>query len=274
MRAVMLVERNESMANRMREKVVVITGGASGMGLGIAKALSAEGASVVVADLNGDAAARVAAELEAAGGPAIGVQADVAKREDLRRAVTSAVEAFGRIDVWFNNAGFNNPMQFLDVTEDNWRSIMEVNALGTLMGTQEAAKQFIAQGGGGKIINTSSMAGRQGFPAFAPYSASKAAVISLTQAAAKALAEHDITVNAFAPGVVDTPLWVKLDKDLLDIGETKKAGQAMNDLAAGIIRGRTAQVEDIMGTALYLASADSDYLTAQVIMIDGGMVLV
>jgi meso-butanediol dehydrogenase/(S,S)-butanediol dehydrogenase/diacetyl reductase len=274
MRAVMLVERNESMANRMREKVVVITGGASGMGLGIAKALAAEGASVVVADLNGEAATRVAEELEAEGSRAIGVQANVAKREDLRRAVTSAVEAFGRIDVWFNNAGFNNPMQFLDVTEENWRSIMEVNALGTLMGTQEVAKQFIAQGGGGKIINTSSMAGRQGFPAFAPYSASKAAVISLTQSAAKALAEHDITVNAFAPGVVDTPLWVKLDKDLLDIGETKEAGQAMHDFAAGIIRGRTAQVEDIMGTALYLASADSDYLTAQVIMIDGGMVLV
>jgi meso-butanediol dehydrogenase/(S,S)-butanediol dehydrogenase/diacetyl reductase len=133
---------------------------------------------------------------------------------------------------------------------------------------------MIAQGGGGKIINTTSMAGRQGFPAFAPYSAAKAAVISLTQSAAKALAEHDITVNAFAPGVVDTPLWVKLDEDLLAIGETKTAGGAMDEFAAGIIRGRTATVDDIVGTALYLASSDSDYLTAQVIMIDGGMVLV
>ncbi|WP_382308469.1 SDR family NAD(P)-dependent oxidoreductase [Herbiconiux sp. UC225_62] len=262
------------MANRMSGKVVVVTGGASGMGLGIARSLAAEGASLVIADLNADAAAEAATSIESDGGHAIGVRSDVSVRDDVKGVVEQAVRAFGRIDVWFNNAGFNAPLQLLDVTEDNWRAIMDVNALGTLIGIQEAAKQFIAQGGGGKIINTSSMAGRQGFPAFAPYSASKAAVISLTQSAAKALAEHDITVNAFAPGIVDTPLWIKLDHDLLEIGETKQAGEAMNEYGAGIIRGRTAQVVDIMGTTLYLASSDSDYLTAQVIMIDGGMVLV
>ncbi|MFB2600097.1 SDR family NAD(P)-dependent oxidoreductase [Herbiconiux sp. P17] len=258
----------------MSGKIVVVTGGASGMGLGIARSLAAEGASLVIADLNADAAAAAATAIEDDGGRAIGVRSDVSVRDDVKRVVEQAVQAFGRIDVWFNNAGFNAPLQLLDVTEDNWRAIMDVNALGTLIGIQEAAKQFIAQGGGGKIINTSSMAGREGFPAFAPYSASKAAVISLTQSAAKALAEHDITVNAFAPGIVDTPLWIKLDHDLLEIGETKQAGEAMNEYGAGIIRGRTAQVADIMGTTLYLASSDSDYLTAQVIMIDGGMVLV
>lgn len=258
----------------MQDKVVIITGAASGMGLGFAKALAQEGAAVVVADLNAEAADTAARSIVAQGQRALGVQANVAVREDVRRVVKSAVAEFGRIDVWFNNAGFNKPMQFLDVTEDNWRSIMDVNALGVLVGTQEAAKQFIAQGGGGKIINTTSMAGREGFPAFAPYSASKAAVISLTQSAAKALAVHDITVNAFAPGVVETPLWVKLDGDLLEIGESTQAGQAMNEFSAGIIRGRPAQVGDIVGTALYLASSDSDYLTAQVIMIDGGMILV
>ena len=267
-------ERDESMANRMKDKVVVVTGAASGMGLGIANALAGEGAAIVIADLNEEAATAAAEKLQGSGQRAIGVRANVSVRDDVRAVVERAVQEFGRSDVWFNNAGFNVPMQFLDVTEDNWRSIMEVNALGVLIGTQEAAKQFIAQGGGGKIINTTSMAGREGFPAFAPYSAAKSAVISLTQSAAKALAEHDVTVNAFAPGVVQTPLWVKLDADLVDIGEVEKGTSAMDEFASGIIRGRTAKVDDIVGTALYLASSDSDYLTAQVIMIDGGMVLV
>ncbi|MCS5497692.1 glucose 1-dehydrogenase [Cnuibacter physcomitrellae] len=260
------------MTNRMEGKVAVVTGGASGMGFGIAQALADEGARVVIVDRDGEAAERAAAAIGAES--ALGVRADVSSRDDVHAAVESAVSAFGRIDVWFNNAGFNRPLPFLEVTEDNFRSIMEVNALGTLIGMQEVAKQFIAQGGGGKIINTASMAGRQGFPAFAPYSASKAAVISLTQAAARGLAEHDITVNAFAPGVVDTPLWAKLNQDLFEIGEATAPDTAMDDFAAGIIRGRTAQVADIVGTALYLASGDSDYLTGQVIMIDGGMVLV
>ena len=128
--------------------------------------------------------------------------------------------------------------------------------------------------GEGKIVNTSSIAGRQGFPSFAPYCASKFAVNALTQAAARALAEHNITCNAFAPGVVDTPLWTRLDEDLMNIGDADRPGQAMADFAADILRGRVATGEDILGTALYLASADSDYLTGQVIMIDGGMVLV
>jgi meso-butanediol dehydrogenase/(S,S)-butanediol dehydrogenase/diacetyl reductase len=133
---------------------------------------------------------------------------------------------------------------------------------------------MIHQGDGGKIVNTASIAGRQGYPSFAPYCASKFAVVALTQAAARGLAEHDITCNAFAPGVVDTPLWTALDKDLMTIGDADAPGQAMADFAAPILRGRVAVPADITGTALYLASGDSDYLTGQVIMIDGGMVLV
>jgi meso-butanediol dehydrogenase/(S,S)-butanediol dehydrogenase/diacetyl reductase len=150
---------------------------------------------------------------------------------------------------------------------------MDVNALGTLIGIQEGAKRMIPNGGG-KIVNTSSIAGRQGYPSFAPYCASKFAVNALTQAAARGLAEHNITCNAFAPGVVATPLWITLDKDLMDIGDSEEPGQATADFAAGILRGHAAAPEEIVGTALYLASADSDYLTGQVIMIDGGMVLV
>jgi meso-butanediol dehydrogenase/(S,S)-butanediol dehydrogenase/diacetyl reductase len=165
----------------------------------------------------------------------------------------------------------NAPKKFLDIDEDNFSLIMRVNALGVLIGTQEAARQFLAQGGPGKVVNTASIAGRTGFANFAPYSASKAAVISLTQAAARSFAGDGITVNAFAPGVVATPLWTKLDADLEAIG----AGDAGFDSMAGdILLGRPAQPEDIVPTALFLAAPDSDYITGQVIPIEGGMILV
>jgi meso-butanediol dehydrogenase/(S,S)-butanediol dehydrogenase/diacetyl reductase len=262
------------MAGRLDGKVIGITGGASGMGLAFGEAFAREGAKVLIVDLNEDAAKKAVEGIVEAGGSAAYAVANVVDRTQVQAAVQTAVTEFGRLDVWLNNAGYNAPMQFLDITEENFRRVLDINALGVLIGTQEAAKQMVAQGQGGKIINTSSIAGREGFPTFAPYSASKAAVISLTQSGAKALAKHEITVNAFAPGVVATPLWDKLDEDLYAIGDIKSRGSALNEYEKGIIRGRMAHPKDIVGTALFLASADSDYMTAQCIMIDGGMTLV
>jgi meso-butanediol dehydrogenase/(S,S)-butanediol dehydrogenase/diacetyl reductase len=261
------------MAGRVETKRIVITGAGSGLGRVFALGLAAEGATVGVLDRDGVAAERVAAEVRSAGGAALALTADVSARQQVAAALDTFVDQAGRLDVLFNNAGFNRPMHLLDVTEENWRSIMDVNALGTLIGIQEGARRMIPHRSG-KIVNTSSIAGRQGYPSFAPYCASKFAVNALTQAAARALAEHDITCNAFAPGVVDTPLWTQLDADLLEIGDADRPGQAMADFSAGILRGRPATPEDILGTALFLASADSDYLTGQVVMVDGGMVLV
>jgi meso-butanediol dehydrogenase/(S,S)-butanediol dehydrogenase/diacetyl reductase len=261
------------MSGRVKGKNIVITGAGSGMGRVFALGLAREGATVGVLDLRDDAAEAVCAELRDEGLTGIALAADVSRRDQVTAAFDAFVAETGRLDVLFNNAGFNEPMRLMDVTEENWHAIMDVNAMGTLIGIQEGARRMIPNGQG-KIVNTSSIAGRQGFPSFAPYCASKFAVNALTQAAARALAEHDITCNAFAPGVVDTPLWTKLDQDLMDIGDAEKPGQAMADFAAGILRGRVATGEDILGTALFLASADSDYLTGQVIMVDGGMVLV
>jgi meso-butanediol dehydrogenase/(S,S)-butanediol dehydrogenase/diacetyl reductase len=261
------------MPGRVQGAAIVVTGGGSGMGRAFVLALAAEGATVGVLDRDLAAAERVRDEVSAAGGSAHALAADVSRRDEVVAALDEFVEATGRLDVMFNNAGFNKPLHLLDVTEENWHAIMDVNALGTLIGIQEAARRMIPRGGG-KIVNTSSIAGRQGYPSFAPYCASKFAVNALTQAAARGLAEHNITCNAFAPGVVDTPLWTQLDADLMDIGDAQRPGQAMDDFAAGILLGRPATPEDIVGTALYLASHDSDYLTGQVIMIDGGMVLV
>ncbi len=261
------------MANRLTGKSIVITGAGSGMGRAFAVGMAREGACVGVLDLRPDAAADVVEQLTAEGGQGVALSADVSVRAEVVAALDAFVGECGGLDIMFNNAGFNVPMHLLDVTEENWHAVMNVNGLGTLIGIQEAARRMIPRGGG-KIINTSSIAGRQGYPSFAPYSASKFAVNALTQAAARALAEHNITVNALAPGVVDTPLWDKLDEDLMAIGDSSQPGEAMEMFTAGILRGHAAAPDEILGTALYLASADSDYLTGQVIMIDGGMVLV
>jgi len=261
------------MAGRVAGKAIIITGAGSGMGRAFALGLAREGATVGVLDLRMDAAESVVAELAAEGLPGIALSVDVSKRDQVVAAFDGFLSQAGRLDVLFNNAGFNVPMHLLDVTDENWHSVMDVNAFGVLLGIQEGARRMIPTGGG-KIVNTSSIAGRQAFPSFAPYSASKFAVNALTQAAARGLAEYGITCNAFAPGVVVTPLWDKLDVDLMEIGDTEQPGQALEDYASGILRGRAATPDDILGTALYLASSDSDYLTGQIIMIDGGMVLV
>lgn len=259
------------MTNRLDKKAILITGGGSGIGAAICRGAAAEGARVAVADIDLEAATVVASTISAEGGEAIPVKMDVTNRTSVRTGIATAVDQFGSIDTFFNNAGMNSPMKLLDVDEENFELIMRVNVLGVLLGLQEAAKQFIAQGSGGKIINTASIAGRTGFPSFAPYSAAKSAVISLTQSGARGLAEHGITVNGFAPGVVDTPLWEKLDKELEDIGESDSK---MDKLASQIILGRTATPEDIVPTAVFLASSDSDYITGQIVPIEGGMILV
>ncbi|HEX5405774.1 MAG TPA: glucose 1-dehydrogenase [Pseudonocardiaceae bacterium] len=256
------------MAERLDGRTVLVTGAGSGIGAALARGMAAEGAAVVVTDRDEQAAAVVA---ESIGGRAVHVRVDVTSRDEVRIGIQRAVAEFGRLDAYFNNAGFNEPEKFLDITEAVWNRIMRVNAFGVVIGCQEAARQFIRQGGGGKIVNTASIAGRQGFPSFAPYSASKAAVISLTQAGARALAGHGITVNAFAPGVVATPLWDKLDRDLANIGEGDSGFASM---AEGILLGRPASPEDLVPTAVFLAGPDSDYITGQVIAIEGGMILV
>ncbi|WP_112323351.1 SDR family oxidoreductase [Oceanibium sediminis] len=256
----------------------IVTGAAQGIGRAIAEALLDEGANVCLADIN---AAKVAEAADANkaraadhGGKVTHAAVDVTDRDQVRAMIAHAVDVFGRLDVKFNNAGINKPMNFLDVTEDNWNRIMGVNGLGCLIGMQEAARQMIAQGGGGKIINTASIASRQGFDNVAPYCASKWAVVSLTQSGARDLAKHDITVTGFAPGVVATEMWDQVDRDLMDIGAAERPGQAMEEFSSEILKGRVARPEDITGTTTFLASRASDYMTGQIVMIDGGMTLV
>lgn len=263
---------------RVSDRVCIVTGAAQGIGRAIGEALLDEGAKVCFADINGEKIAEVAeanrGRMNGNSSAVTSAQVDVTDREQVRAMIAHTVETFGRLDVKFNNAGVNKPMNFMDVTEGNWNFIMGINGLGCMIGMQEAARQMIAQGGGGKIVNTASIASRQGFDNVAPYCASKAAVISLTQSGARDLAKHDITVTGFAPGVVATEMWEQVDQDLMEIGAADRPGQAMEEFSADILKGRVARPADITGTTTFLASADSDYMTGQIVMIDGGMILV
>ncbi len=262
---------------RLADKHVLITGAARGMGAAVAEDFAAQGAKVCVADLNLDGCESVAGRIRTAGGEAIAVRLDVTKRAEMKAAVDATVDAFGSLNVMLNNAGINKPLMFLDVTEENWQQIMDVNALGTLIGMQEAARQMIAQGRPAKpykIINVGSILSRQAFDDVVPYSCSKHAVLAMINGGAKALAAHNITVNGYGPGVVRTELWEQLDKDLVAIGKFEKPGESMDKLAENmILLKRYSYPEDVIGTAAFLASHESDYMTGQLLMIDGGMVV-
>jgi meso-butanediol dehydrogenase / (S,S)-butanediol dehydrogenase / diacetyl reductase len=251
-------------------KSIIVTGAGRGIGAAIAADLARNGAKVCIADLNIDAARKVADTIE---GTAIAAEVNVADRASTQALIATVVKTFGMLDVMFNNAGISQTCPFMDVTEEDWHRIMDVNGLGVLIGTQEAAKQMKAQGTGGKIVNTASIAGKQGYPLFAHYCASKFAVVALTQAAARALAGDRITVNAFAPGVVRTELWQQLDREFMDLGLTAEPEQSINEFSQSILIGHAARPDEITGVTTFLASTASDYVTGQTYMVDGGMVL-
>ncbi|HEV2126858.1 MAG TPA: L-iditol 2-dehydrogenase [Chloroflexota bacterium] len=254
---------------RLEGKVALVTGGAQGMGRAISLRLAQEGARIVVADLKEDQAQQVADEISTAGGEAAAVAVDVRRQEQVQAMVDAAVGRFGGIDILVNNAGVGKIIPFFETTERDWDLIFDVNCKGLLWCSQAVAKVMIERGRGGKIINLASQAGRRGEALVLAYCASKAAVISITQSTALALAEHKINVNAIAPGIVDTPFWEEVDRQFarlmnLPVGEPKRRAVATIPL------GRIEQPEDVAAVAAFLASADADYITQQCINVDGG----
>ncbi len=262
---------------RLSGKNILITGAAQGMGAAVAVEYAAQGAKVCLGDINVEGAAETAQKIRDNGGIATHVRLDVSSEEDATAAVAHIVAEFGSINVLVNNAGINKPLFFLDITRENWQRIMDINAWGTLNCMQVATRQMKDQGKQDypyKIINVGSILSREAFDDVVVYSASKHAVLAMIKGGAKALIEHNITVNGYGPGVVRTELWEQLDKDLVAIGKFDKPGESMDSLAESmILMKRYSYPEDVVGTASFLASADSDYMTGQLIMIDGGMVI-
>jgi NAD(P)-dependent dehydrogenase (short-subunit alcohol dehydrogenase family) len=249
---------------RLQGKTALITGGARGIGLAFVEAFLREGARVAIADVGGAQAA--AARL---GDRTIGIAMDVTNQASIDTGVKAAADWGGGIDILLNNAAVFDLAPIVDITRASYDRVFAVNVAGTLFPLQAVAKQMIAQGRGGKIINMASQAGRRGEALVGVYCASKAAVISLTQSAGLDLIRHKINVNGIAPGVVDTPMWDAVDA-LFAKYENKPLGQKKREVGAAVPYGRMGRPEDMTGTAVFLASSEADYIVAQTFNVDGG----
>ncbi len=255
---------------KLEGKVAIVTGAGSGIGRAIARRYAAEGARVAVADMNADAAQTVVDEIVGEQGEALAVAVDVRDQAQVQAMVEQTVTAFGGLDILVNNAGVGKIIPFLDTTEADWDFMFDINCKGLLWCSQAAARQMIPQGRGGRIVNLASQAGRRGEAFVLAYCASKACVISMTQSMALALAEHKITVNGIAPGVVDTPFWEQVDKQFAALTGLPE-GEPKRRAIASIPLGRIEQPADVAGAAVFLASADADYVTGATFYIDGGL---
>jgi len=255
-------------AARLRDKVAILTGAASGIGEAVARRYLDEGAQCVLVDVK--PADSFGQALRASHGERVlTVTADVTRRDDIERIVSSTVERFGHIDILFNNAALFDMRPILDESWDVFDRLFAVNVKGMFFLMQAVARRMVEQGRGGKIVNMSSQAGRRGEALVSHYCATKAAVLSYTQSAALALAPHKINVNGIAPGVVDTPMWNEVDA-LFARYENRPLGEKKRLVGEAVPLGRMGVPEDLTGAALFLASADADYITAQTLNVDGG----
>jgi len=251
---------------KLKDKVAIVTGGARGIGAAISRRYAREGARVVVADV---LEAEAAATADAIGGGAFAVSLDVTKRASIDALVATVVAEAGRIDALVNNAAIFDMAPLLEITEASYDKQFAVNVKGLLFTLQAVAAQMVKQGHGGKIVNFSSQAGRRGEALVAVYCATKAAVISLTQSAGLALIKHKINVNGIAPGVIDTPMWDHVDAQFAKY-EQLPLGEKKRQVGLAVPYGRMGFPEDIAGAAVFLASADADYIVAQTLNVDGG----
>jgi NAD(P)-dependent dehydrogenase (short-subunit alcohol dehydrogenase family) len=256
---------------RLRDKVAIVTGGGSGIGEAICRSLASEGAHVVVADMNEQAAGIVVEKLASLGDRRhLAVRVDVRFEEQVEHMVNRAVREFRRIDILCANAGVVTLNWAVDLSVEEWELNMDVNAKGVFLCDKHVARQMIRQGGGGKIINTASMAGKTGFALESHYSASKFAVIGFTMALAEELAKYKINVNAICPGIVDTPMverGVQREAELRNVTPEKIIEKMVNFTPLG----RLAKPEDITGLVIFLSSSDSDFMTGQAINVTGGI---
>jgi len=254
------------------QRVALVTGAARGIGKAIALRLAEDGLDVAINDIaaNQAGAEATAAEIRAKGRRSAVAIADVSKADQVPTMVGTVVSELGKLDVMVANAGIASVLSLLEVDVDTWDRIMSVNLRGAFLCYQAAAKQMIKQGHGGKIIGAASIVAYRPFALLGPYSASKWGVRGLTQAAAMEWAKHKITVNAYCPGIVGTDMWELIDEKLA-AEEGIPKGQAIKKYSEAIALGRVSVPEDVAKYVSYLASPDSDYMTGQSVMIDGGI---
>ena len=249
-----------SMEKRLEGKVALVTGGARGIGKAICARLAAEGAKIAIVDIRQEVAEATAQEFAAAGIEARAYAANVAKGEDAEATVAKVVEDFGKLDILVNNAGITKDTLMLRMTEEQWDAVMAVNLKGTFNFTKAAIRPMMKQRAG-KIVNLASVVGRMGNVGQANYAASKAGVIALTKTTAKEFASRNIQANAVAPGYIITDMTANLP------------AAATEAFLKVIPCGHGGKPEDVANVVYFLCSSDSDYVTGQVINIDGGMLM-
>ncbi|GAA4393944.1 SDR family NAD(P)-dependent oxidoreductase [Tsukamurella soli] len=246
----------------LQGKSIVVTGGNSGIGEAIVLAAVAEGANVVIDYVaDPEATTSLIAKVEGAGGRAVGVRADVSQPADLQALVQQAVDSFGRLDVLINNAGIETRTSLLDTSEADFDKVVAVNMKSAFFGTQAAARQFISQGGGGLVLNISSVHEDWPMPGNIAYCVSKGGIRMLTRTAGVELGPHDIRVINIAPGAVATPINAATEAD----------AAKMKALDAAIPLGRMAHAAEIADIAVFLASGKAGYMTATTVVVDGGI---
>ncbi len=251
---------------RLEGKVAIITGASQGIGEAFALRFADDGAKAVVADINFENAQKVAGKIKAEGGEGLAVHTDISDDISVNKLVKNVVETYGKIDILLNNAAIYYGIGLRpwdDWSIEDWDRIYAVNTRGTWQCSRAVAPQMIKQGKG-KIINVASGAADIGYELLLPYSCSKAAVITLTKAMARALGQYNINVNCISPGAVQTEATIEMPKDV--------TGVTIVSLPARCLP-RVAEPEDLVGTAVFLASADSDYLSGQTIAVNGGTVM-
>jgi NAD(P)-dependent dehydrogenase (short-subunit alcohol dehydrogenase family) len=251
---------------RLEGKSALITGSARGIGRAFAEAYIREGAKVAISDIDVDRASHTASDL---GPSAYAIHLDVIDQQSIDAAIQSVEAKTGGLDILINNAAVFDLAPITEITRSSYDRQFSINVSGTLFMMQAAAKSMIKRGRGGKIINMASQAGRRGEPLVAVYCATKAAVISLTQSAGLNLIEHQINVNAIAPGVVEGELWDSVDA-LFAKYENRPLGEKKRLVGEAVPYGRMGKAEDLTGMAIFLASAEADYIVAQTYNVDGG----
>jgi len=250
------------MAGDLDGKVAIVTGGNTGIGKAVVLALAAGGAKVVIDYVtNPQAEDELEQQIAALGEVAVGVQADVSKVEELERLIGTAVKTFGRLDVMVNNAGVETRSSILDTTEEQYDKVLSINLKSAFFGTQLAAKQMISQGGGGRIVNMTSVHEDWPMPGNTPYCLSKGGMRMLTRTAGVELAPHNVLVVGVGPGAVATPI------NALTMNDP----HALAKLDAAIPVGRMAEPEEIASVVAFLAGPGATYLTATTIFADGGI---
>ena len=253
-------------------KVAVVTGASRGIGAAIAMRLARDGAAVVLS-ANEPAVHDVAAGIEAWGGRALAVEADVTATDDVARIYDRAERAFGRVDVSMQNAGVITIARIEEMTEAEWDKVLAVNTKGVFLCCKEAIARIRKHGKGGRLINTASGQARQGFIFTPHYAASKFGVIGITQSLAKEVAREAITVNAFCPGIIETDMWAYNDQAWGKLLGDYAPGELMQEWVDDIPMRRAGRGEDVAGLVSFLAGPDASYITGQTINVDGGLIM-